>query len=60
VAEKGGRKVKKVQIMYTHTHTHININAKMTSVETIPGIGGGRDEGDQWGHEFKYDVIDIL
>jgi hypothetical protein len=32
----------------------------MTSVETTPGIGGGRGEGDQWGHDFKYDIFDTL
>jgi hypothetical protein len=31
----------------------------MTSVETVQGIRG-RDGGEQWRGEFKYDIFDIL
>jgi hypothetical protein len=30
------------QILCTH------VNVKMLPVETTPGIGGGRDKGEQW------------
>jgi hypothetical protein len=37
------------------------VNGKMTSVETIPGIGrGGRIKENGGGGEFKYDIFDIL
>jgi hypothetical protein len=31
----------------------------MTCVETIPGMGGGRDEGEWWKGEFEYDIFHI-
>jgi hypothetical protein len=34
------------------------INAKMTPVETVPGIGGMKESSG--GIEFKYDIFDIL
>jgi hypothetical protein len=37
---------------------HMFANGKMIPVETIPGIGGMKDNGG--GHEFKYDIVDIL
>jgi hypothetical protein len=33
-------------------------DGKMISVETIPGMGRERDEGEWWGVKFKYDVFD--
>jgi hypothetical protein len=32
----------------------------MMPVETIPGIGGERDEGEWWRDEFKYVILDTL
>jgi hypothetical protein len=37
---------------------HMYVNGKV-SVETIPGMRGGRDEG-EWRGIFKYDIFDIL
>jgi hypothetical protein len=34
------------------------INGKMTPVETIPGIGDGKEN--DGGSEFRYDIFDIL
>jgi hypothetical protein len=34
------------------------VNAKMTPVETIPGIGGGGIKETGGGGEFKYDIFD--
>jgi hypothetical protein len=37
------------------------VNARMIPVETVSGIRvGGRDEGEQWRCEFKYDIFDTL
>jgi hypothetical protein len=34
----------------------------MIPVETIPGMGGRRDKGEQegWKDEFKYDIFDTV
>jgi hypothetical protein len=32
-------------------------NGKMRPVETIPGMGGGRDKGEWWRGEFNYDIL---
>jgi hypothetical protein len=39
---------------------HIYVNEKMIPVETIPGIRGEGDKGEQWRGEFKYDIFDTL
>jgi hypothetical protein len=36
------------------------VNGKMVSVETIPGVGGRAMKKKGRGHEFKYDIVDIL
>jgi hypothetical protein len=36
------------------------VNAKMTPVETIPGMQGGKRKGDNGGGKFKYDIFDTL
>jgi hypothetical protein len=42
--------------MYTYV-----CNAKMIPVETVPELGDGRDEREQWeGGEFSYDLFDTL
>jgi hypothetical protein len=35
------------------------VNGKMY-VETVLGMGGGGDKGEQWRGEFKYDIFDTL
>jgi hypothetical protein len=37
---------------------HIHVNGKMRPVETIPRIGGIKENGKEG--EFKYDIFDIL
>jgi hypothetical protein len=32
----------------------------MISIETTPGIGGGRIKENDGGDEFKYDIFDLL
>jgi hypothetical protein len=51
VTGKGGRREKCV---------HIYVNAKMTPVETIPGIGKGGIKENIRGGEFKYNIFDTL
>jgi hypothetical protein len=36
------------------------INGKMTSVETIPGMGGGRIKDNEGRGEFKFDIFDTF
>jgi hypothetical protein len=36
------------------------VNAEMISVETVPVIRGGEDEGEWWRDKFKYDIFDTL
>jgi hypothetical protein len=38
----------------------MNVNGKMISVETLPGIGGGRLRETGRGGEFTYDIVDML
>jgi hypothetical protein len=38
----------------------MHVNAKMITVETIPGIGGGRIKESNRGAEFKSDIFDTL
>jgi hypothetical protein len=38
----------------------INMYAKMTPVETVPDIRGGRMGESSGGGEFKYDIFDTL
>jgi hypothetical protein len=33
------------------------VNAKMIPVETIPEMRGGKDKGEWWRDEFKYDIF---
>jgi hypothetical protein len=39
---------------------HVYVNAKMVSVETVPGIGGGGIKESSGGDEFMYDMFDTL
>jgi hypothetical protein len=43
VAGKVGKKVN-----IAPKYAHMYLNAKMIPVETIPGIWGGGDKGEQW------------
>jgi hypothetical protein len=36
------------------------VNGKMIPIETIPGMGRGRDKREWWRGEFKYDIFDVL
>jgi hypothetical protein len=36
------------------------VNGKITPVETIPGMVGGRIKENDGGGEFQYDIFDIL
>jgi hypothetical protein len=38
----------------------LNINGKMRPVETIPGKGGGEDNENEGGGEFKYNIFGRL
>jgi hypothetical protein len=57
---RGGReRAGKMNMMQKSVHMYGN--AKMIPVETVPGTGGGgRDTGEQWKGELKYDIFDIL
>jgi hypothetical protein len=39
---------------------HMYVNGKLRSVETMPGVGGGRIKENNWGDDFKYDIFDQL
>jgi hypothetical protein len=39
---------------------HMYVNGKMVSVEIMPGMEEGGNEGEWWWCEFKYDIFDIL
>jgi hypothetical protein len=39
---------------------YIYVNGKMRPVESIPGMGVDGTKGNDWGGEFKYDIVDIL
>jgi hypothetical protein len=39
---------------------HVYVNAKITPIETTPGIGGGGIKENGGRREFKYDIFDIL
>jgi hypothetical protein len=36
------------------------VSGKIITIETVPEMGGGRDKGEWWKGEFKYDIFDIL
>jgi hypothetical protein len=36
------------------------VNGKIRPIETVPGMGGGRDKGEWWRGKFKYYIFDIL
>jgi hypothetical protein len=36
------------------------VNGKMIPVETIPGMGGGKNKGEGGRGELKYDIFDTL
>jgi hypothetical protein len=36
------------------------VSGKMTPVEVIPGMGGGKIKENNGGSDFKYDIFDIL
>jgi hypothetical protein len=52
---EGNGRVNMVQILCTHV-----CNGKVRTVETIPGMEGGRIKKNDGGGEFKYDIFDIL
>jgi hypothetical protein len=39
---------------------YVRVNGKMRPVETMPGMGVGRNKGEWWGGELKYDKFDVL